>query len=31
MARTARDTRLDTRNARQKLKQRREPYWRTIL
>ena len=30
MARTARDTRLDTRNARQKLKQRREPYWRTI-
>ena len=30
MARTARDTRLDTRNARLKLKQRREPYWRTI-
>jgi len=30
MARTARDTRLDTRNARLKLKQRREPYFRTI-
>ncbi len=30
MARTARDTRLDTRNARLKLKPRREPYWRTI-
>jgi len=30
MARTARDTRLDSRSARQKLKQRREPYWRTI-
>lgn len=30
MPRTARDTRLDSRSARQKLKQRREPYWRTI-
>lgn len=30
MARTARDTQLGTRNARQKLRQRREPYWRTI-
>jgi len=30
MPRTARDTRLDTRNARLKLNQRREPYWRTI-
>lgn len=30
MARTARDTRLETRNARLTLKQRREPYWRII-
>ncbi|MBM3514702.1 MAG: site-specific integrase [Alphaproteobacteria bacterium] len=30
MARTARDTRLETRTARTGLKTRREPYWRTI-
>lgn len=30
MARTVRDTRLDTRAARLRLKTRREPYWRTI-
>jgi len=30
MARAARDARLDTRNARLKLTQRREPYWRTL-
>jgi len=30
LARTARDARLETRNARQKLKPRREPYWRSI-
>lgn len=30
MPRTARDARLDTRNARVRLKPRREPYWRTI-
>jgi len=30
MPRTARDTRLDSRSARLKLTQRREPYWRTI-
>jgi integrase len=30
MARTLHDARLDTRNARLRLKQRREPYWRAI-
>ena len=30
MARTLHDARLDTRNARLRLKQRREPYWRSI-
>jgi integrase len=30
MARTLRDTKLDTRAARQRLKPRREPYWRSI-
>jgi hypothetical protein len=30
MARTLRDAKLDTRNARSKLKARREPYWRTL-
>jgi integrase len=30
MARTLRDAKLDTRNARAKLKTRREPYWRSI-
>jgi integrase len=30
MARTLRDTKLDTREARRRLKRRREPYWRSI-
>jgi integrase len=30
MARTLKDARLDTRNARVRLRQRREPYWRSI-
>ena len=30
MARTIRDAKLDTRNARSKLKARREPYWRSL-
>ena len=30
MARSARDAKLDSRTARQKLKQRREPYWKTL-
>ena len=30
MARTLRDAKLDTRAARLRLKQRREPYWRSI-
>ena len=30
MARTLRDTKLDTRTSRSRLKARREPYWRSI-
>jgi hypothetical protein len=30
MARTLRDAKLDTRGSRAKLKERREPYWRSI-
>jgi hypothetical protein len=30
MARTLRDQKLDTRNSREPLRQRREPFWRSI-